>query len=98
MAQISPCLNTSNFNHPTPGSGRAKNETMTREEIVIEVNKVFDYGSGVNELKVTNLIERFVKIAEKETRHIAAEIAGTAESPDQAHRQIMNISILKQWF
>jgi len=67
---------------------------MTKAQIEQAVNHIFD--SGANEIRIIELIEQFVKIAEKETRHIAAEIAGTAESPDQAHQQIMNISILKQ--
>jgi len=97
MASTEKCPNTwNNFNHPTPGSGRAKNETMTKEQIMNEVKHVFE-AEVVNEIRIFNLIQKFVRLSEKETRHIAAEIAGTAESPDQAHQQIMNISILKQW-
>jgi len=67
---------------------------VTKTQIEQAVNHIFD--SGANEIRIIELIEQFVKIAEKETRHIAAEIAGTTESPDQAYQQIMNISILKQ--
>lgn len=65
---------------------------MTKEEIKIEVSHIFD--SGANEVRVSEMIERFVKMAEKEVRHRAAEIVAGANSKDDAHRDIMNISIL----
>lgn len=65
---------------------------MTKEQIKIEIQRIFD--SGANELRVTEMVERFVKLAEKEVRHRAAEIVAGADSIDDADRDIMNISIL----
>jgi hypothetical protein len=65
---------------------------VTKEEIKIEVSHIFD--SGANEIRVTEMVERFVKRAEKEVRHRAAEIVAGANSKDDADRDIMNISIL----
>ena len=65
---------------------------MTKEQIKIEMQRIFD--SGANELRVTEMVERFVKLAEKEVRHRAAEIVAGADSIDDADRDIMNISIL----
>lgn len=67
-------------------------EQMTKEEIKTKVNHAFD--GGANEIRIMELVERFVKQAEKETRHKAAEIVAYANSKDDAHRDIMNISIL----
>lgn len=66
---------------------------MKKEEIKIEVSHIFD--SGANEIKVTEMLERLVKQAEKEVRHRAAEIVAGANSKDDAHRDIMNISIIE---
>ena len=43
--------------------------------------------------RVIRFFEIWAKEREKQIRHKAAEIALTAENPNDAHRQIMNISI-----
>ncbi len=64
---------------------------MTKAEITKEVLHIFD--DGANEIRVINMVLRFVKQAEKEVRHRAAEIVAGANGKDDAHRDIMNISI-----
>jgi len=65
---------------------------MTKKDIESEVAHIFD--SGANEIRVTEMIERLVKQAEKEVRHLAAEIACSAISKEDAHRDIMNIRVI----